>query len=378
MRIFQILESSTSLLVKANKTWYRNLHEPLVELGHDVVYMPAEEARVAMMNQDSELKAEFSEKLWTTFKKEHDKKPFDLFFAYLFDGMVEPRVIDDVRNLGVPTCNFSCNNAHQFYLVKELSPHFDYCLHAERDTGAKFESIGAKGLWWPMASNPKYFKPEDLERTIDVSFVGDNYGLRTRYVRYLLDNGVDIQVYGPRWMAGAQTPLKAFLKRYYLILKTLVTFSPQERAKLSCELGEHDIRRLVSKIYPSHVNPPVSDAELISLYSKSKITLGILDVHDNHDPSLGTLRHIHLREFEAPMSGALYCTGYSDELAELFDPEKELITYHDEGELVEKVKFYLSHESEAEKIRLAGYQRALNDHTYQRRFEQLFEAIGLK
>ena len=58
------------------------------------------------------------------------------------------------------------------------------------------------------------------------------------------------------------------------------------------------------------------------------------------------------------MSGALYCTGYIDELAEFFEPDKEVVVYHDEGELVEKVRYYLAHPEQAEAVRQAGRRRA--------------------
>ncbi len=107
-------------------------------------------------------------------------------------------------------------------------------------------------------------------------------------------------------------------------------------------------------------------------------SLGFLEVYDNHDPSSGILRHVHLREFEAPMCGAFYCTSFSEELAEMFEPDKEIVTYNDEGELLSKVQYYLRHQDQAEIIREAGHLRAMKDHTYHKRFEQLFLKIGLK
>ena len=126
------------------------------------------------------------------------------------------------------------------------------------------------------------------------------------------------------------------------------------------------------------MHAPVSDEELISLYSRSHISLGFLEVYDNHDSSKPLIQHLHLREFEAPMSGALYCTGYTDELAEMFEPDKEVIIYRSQHELLDKVKFYLHHKDQAARVREAGRKRALEEHTYHRRYEQLFTIIGLK
>ena len=60
-----------------------------------------------------------------------------------------------------------------------------------------------------------------------------------------------------------------------------------------------------------------------------------------------------------------------------YDINKEIICYNTKEELLEKVKFYLKHESEANKIREAGYLRAKREHTWERRFEQLFKEIGI-
>jgi len=377
LRIFEVIEPSANPQVPGNRTWYRNFYEPLVEMGHDVVLFSPIEGRLAMVRKDTRRRAKFSQTLWEAFSREHARRPFDLVFAYLMDGMVVPAVLDDIRRVGVPTCNFSCNNIHQFDLVDELSPHVDYCLHSEKDARAKFLAVGACPVWWPMASNPKYFRPLDVPRTIPVSFVGANYALRARYVAELLSAGVEVHAYGPGWPSGAMSA-RSLAKRYWLLLKALTALTAGARCRYSAMLSEHDFRRWLSARYAANVHPPVSDQMLIELYSRSHICLGFLEVHEGHDPSRPVRRHVHLREFEAPMSGALYCTGYLDELAEMFEPGKEMLMYRDQNELVEIVKRYLAEPQEAERVRQAGLRRALQDHTYQRRFTMLFERLGLR
>jgi spore maturation protein CgeB len=377
MRIFEVLNFSANFSIDDNRTWYHNLYEPLIDLGHDVLLFQAEEGRVAMQECGLGKRADFSQKLLDTFRKEHEKKPFGLFFAYLMDGMVEPEVIDEIKKTGVPTCNFSCNNAHQFYLVDELSPHFDYNLHSERDTREKFVAIGANPLWWPMASNPNYFRPYDVRPDVDVSFVGANYALRARYIYHLLENGVDVHAYGPGWSRVARNRWRSAAKRSIFLCKALCASSPETKLRASSLLADFDFRRRLINRWPTNLHSPISDEDLIRMYSRSRISLGFLEVYDRHDPSRPVTRHLHLREFEAPMCGALYCTGYTEELEEFFEPDKEVIVYNNRHELLDKVLFYLSHEKEREKIRKAGFERALKDHTYHRRFEKLFESIGL-
>ncbi|MCL5998017.1 MAG: glycosyltransferase, partial [Chloroflexi bacterium] len=275
-------------------------------------------------------------------------------------------------------CNFSCNNIHQFDLVDELSPHFDYNLHAERDAREKFLAIGARPIWWQMASNPKYFKPMDLPRDIAASFVGANYALRTRYIAHLLENGIDAHAYGPGWISGDLNPRRAAVKRYWFIFRAATARTPHMQAWASAKLAELDFRRDLSSRFPKNVHAPISDEALIALYSRSHISLGFLEVYAGHDPSRPVLQHLHLREFEAPMSGALYCTGYADELAEFYELDKEVLVYHNQHELLDKVRYYLAHPDEAEQIRRAGQARALRDHTYHRRYQVLFRQLGLE
>ncbi len=346
-------------------------------MGHDVIFLPLEDGIKARQSRSSSRRQLFSERMVDRFKREHALRPFDLFFAYLMEGMVEPTAIDEIRRSGVPCCNFSCNNIHQFSLVKELSGHFDYNLHSERAARQKFLDIGATPLWWPMAANPKYFKPYEVPRTRSVSFLGGNYGLRTRYILALLREGVDVHAFGPGWLGGARTPFRSQMLRYLRLANAFAARGEQE-ARASSLLAEHDLRRHLARLYPANMHGPLSDDEAIRLYSESELALGFVEVFDGHDPSRPILRHVHLREFEAPMCRAAYCTGWVDELEELYDLDKEVIVYRSEEELIDRTRFYLSHPDLLEAVRAAGYSRALACHTYHKRYADLFQTIGVK
>lgn len=78
------------------------------------------------------------------------------------------------------------------------------------------------------------------------------------------------------------------------------------------------------------------------------------------------------------MSRSCYITGYSDELAEFYELGKEIETYQTAEELIDKTRHLLAHPADAERMREAGYRRARQDHTWVRRFEQLFQEIGVE
>ena len=123
--------------------------------------------------------------------------------------------------------------------------------------------------------------------------------------------------------------------------------------------------------------PRLLQRDLVSMFSQSRLSLGFATAGESHR-SAQRLTHLRLREFEAPMSGALYLTEQQPELAEYFEPDKEVLTYANQDELLEKARYYLAHQEQAERIRRAAWRRARREHTWQHRFGQLFSQLGLK
>ena len=77
------------------------------------------------------------------------------------------------------------------------------------------------------------------------------------------------------------------------------------------------------------------------------------------------------------MSRTCYLTGHTNEIAEFYEVGREIDTYRTPEELKDKTHFYLTHAGAAEKLREAGHRRAVRDHTWKRRFEELFFKIGM-
>ena len=83
------------------------------------------------------------------------------------------------------------------------------------------------------------------------------------------------------------------------------------------------------------------------------------------------------RDFEVPMSGGLYLTQHNPELALVYKVGEEIMTYRSEKDCVETIKLLLSDQVRAERIRKAGQARALRDHTWEKRFEDVFRFSGI-
>jgi spore maturation protein CgeB len=382
MRIFLTLHSSANLSVPGSMTWYRNLYEPLLDIGHEVVLLSMDKVEIKHNThfRSKKFKEEFSNELLSMFRKEHSIKPIDFFLSYLTDQDVEDGALQSIKGTGVPMANFSCNNTHQFHLVEHISPFFDYNLHSERDAGIKFKSIGAHPVWFPMAANPKYYYPQNLKFEYDLSFIGSAYSKRSYYINELVLNGLDVDCFGPNWLINKPYPklkqIKKELERYLNLIRLFFTFDNQERFNISSRLQYNDLLNSLRDKNQNRFHYPVSDYEMIKIFNQTKINLGFTEVFSKDNiPGHGLKQHLHLREFEVPMAGGLYITNYFEELEYFYVIDKEILTYRNEFELVDKIVYYLNHENEASIVRKNAYDRATKCHSYQKRYLDLFAEI---
>ena len=68
---------------------------------------------------------------------------------------------------------------------------------------------------------------------------------------------------------------------------------------------------------------------------------------------------------------------HMEELEEFFDIGKEIVCYNSEEDLADKIKYYLKHDDERERIRKAGYERCVRDHSWHNRFQIAFNEMEL-
>jgi len=83
----------------------------------------------------------------------------------------------------------------------------------------------------------------------------------------------------------------------------------------------------------------------------------------------------NMRLYETTGVGTLLLTDWKQNLGDLFEPEKEVAVYRTPEECVDRIRYYLDHESERARIAQAGQARTLRDHTYRQRMEQLVRFV---
>lgn len=109
---------------------------------------------------------------------------------------------------------------------------------------------------------------------------------------------------------------------------------------------------------------PAWGKDMYSILKASKITL------NNHIDIAGGDAN-NMRLYEATGVGTLLITDWKENLSEIFEPGKEVVTYHTPEECVEQISYYLENDREREAIARAGQERTLKEHTYYQRIKEL-------
>lgn len=395
MHIFYAAPDTPNFEFKSN-LWNINLCLPLQDMGHEVTKFKYDLEKVfhIYFNSDAnkrkilieKSRKELGEELLRQVKEAHSYKKLDLLLSYFYDLHILPEAIDEIQAMGITTVNWYCNGSYQLNLVSEISPHYDWCLVPEKFRLQDYIAMGAKPIYCQEAANPNIYKPYDLSKEFDVTFVGQAYGDRPQYIRYLLDRGIDVRVWGYGWQnfsPETKTAMQAISwERALYIGKRLLT--PQGwqavgqsfQKMLSSPSGEQDSFSTTVALPPEILGSTLSDLEMIQMYSRSKINLGFSTCGNTHLTDQRILQ-VRLRDFEVPMSGGFYMVEYMEELEEFFEIGKEIVCYTDPEDLADKIRYYLAHDEERERIRLAGMQRARSEHTWHKRFEMAFQQMGL-
>jgi len=391
MRIFYASDTTPNASFHSN-LWRNNLYLPLVDLGHDVVEFqydlrktfqnlnPADPVQRAFIKKN---RPKVTQELLRQIRAAHAIKPVDLFFSYFYDACMLPEAIDEIKSMGIKTVNWYCNGSYQLHLVSEIAPHYDWCLVPEKFRLKDYVAMGARPIYCQEAANPTVYKPYDLPIEFDVTFVGQAYGDRPVHIKYLLEQGINVRAWGWGWQnysaKASVMNWSTHLERGLLVTRLLMT--NQGRQMIWQRLRNRQSARTSGAT--RHISLPgsilgrrLTDLEMIQMYSRSRINLGFSSCGDTHETCKRILQ-VRLRDFEVPMSGGFYMVEHMEELEEFFDIGKEIVCYNSEEDLADKIKYYLKHDDERERIRKAGYERCVRDHSWHKRFQMAFREMGL-
>lgn len=256
----------------------------------------------------------------------HKETPIDMLMGQMWADYLDSDVLSQIQGMGIITVNVSMDDKlpslwktigdrrlGSVGLVRGL----DLVLTTTPEACLWYLCEGCPALYWPLASSPDLFAPS-LEKPYDVVFVGGRYGLRGKLVGKLVAAGIEVEAFGPGWPNGF-----------------------------------------------------IDTQKIVEVFGRAKIVLG--SGYVGYSNKIMTLK---LRDFDVPMSGALYVTNPNPDLLKLFCENREVVCYSSIEECIAKIRYYLDHPTEAQAIANAGRYRASTQHTWDIRITELLKAVG--
>lgn len=408
MNLFIAVKHSQDARYFYGGLWSGNFYPALRQLGCEIIeskvdLLPASRfmhVAEGFTHEEKATQAEITQKIVKEVREAHQKKPVDLFLSYFYNAHFDPAGFDEIHRLGIPTVNFYCNSIHQFAWVSEIAKKVKFSWHTEKAAASLYSGVGANPIWVQMAADPAIYHPvPDGRRETRACFVGQRYADRDRLAARLVEQNVPLDLFGPGWGADVskngcsskdQPKQNIYLGRKMVRPGSFGSYV-REAGKNICSHGilggaQRTLRQLQyrreNQKYTQILNsvkrhPGIDFKEISRTFSGYEVVLNFSHVWSDGRPGSKLIPHVRLRDFEAPMCRTCYLTGYSEELGEFYEFGKEVDCYHTPEELVDKTQFYLTHPDEAERLREAGYRRALRDHQWANRFQELFQKIGI-
>jgi len=218
-------------------------------------------------------------------------------------------------------------------------------------------------------------KPEAVNEIIFIASLLYRSGFhktRISYVEEILRNKLPLQIYGQLevdpflTLKMKQTAYLAVKMLSALNIKSIYENSSLQKIGQLTEMPRRS--RYASSILKNINNSPVFGIEMLKLIAGYSIGFNL------HGEIAGDYA-ANVRMFEVCGAGALLVTDHKKNIQSLFEPDREILTYQSKEECVEKLQWAIKHPKEAQNIALAGQERALRDHSVEKRVDLLHEII---
>lgn len=245
------------------------------------------------------------------------EKP-DYIFYITYQNQIKLNTLLKIKKLGVKIIGWFSDDQWRFDdFSRKISPYLDFQITTSSVAFEKYKQLYFHVILCQWGANQRFYVNKNIrKKKYDISFVGQKYGIRGKFIEGLIEKGIKIITFGRGW---------------------------SER---------------------------ISFNDMIDIFNLSKINLTISASSFNEN-----IKQIKGRHFEVPMCGGFQITDYVDKLEDYYDLDSEIVCYKNIGDAVEKINYYLRNNIEREKIAERGYIAALNRHTWDIRLRSVFEQI---
>ncbi|OBZ09710.1 spore maturation protein cgeB [Bacillus sp. FJAT-27264] len=320
----------------------RDIHVMYVASGKGYPYSPLDEAVVAAL-QKLTSRVTVTDVRQNLVELAGANHP-DL--VIVLDGMDLPlEQINVLRGSGIRTAIWLTDDPYYTDFTLKIVLHYDYVFTLERNCIDFYKGLGCQQVHYlPFGFHREHYHPTTTRSPIqrDISFIGSAYWNRINFFREVLPELMQYNtvINGIWWDRLPEAP------QYGERIEIGKWMSPQETALA------YSGSKIVINLHRSHIDEDVNNN-----------SLGITAVSPNP------------RTFEIAASGTLQLCDARDDMGNFYKPGEEIETFASPKEMMDKIRFYLTHEEERREIVLRAYERTLKDHTYTKRLNQLLTII---
>jgi spore maturation protein CgeB len=280
----------------------------------------------------------------------------DICFFFLFTDEIKKQTLRTLRDAGKTVIiNWFADDQWRFEEFSQYwAPLFHWIVTTDRKAIDKYNRIGYRNaILSQWGANHFLYRHFNVPKEYDVSFVGQVHSNRKNLVKELDRSGIRVECWGKGWPKGRLSQDEMIS----LFSKSKINLNFTDSAVVL------NIKQLVKIFLNRRADDTLRLKMPMEMFAHVKTLL------------CNRRAQIKGRNFEIPAAGGFLLTQYADGIEEYFIPGKEIVTFTSASDLCNKIHYYLSHDSERELIRLAGHKRVLREHTLQRRFEDIFEFI---
>ena len=296
---------------------------------------------------------EVGKKRWNQELLETVKKnPPDLLFCFMFTDELAIRTLEQIKQLTTSLAWFADDHWRIYNYSRFYAPHFTWSVTTWSRAPAIYGQYKIKNIirsQW--ACNTKLWKSLPVRKEIGVSFVGQRTEERASVITQLREAGINVYTRGWGWPEGRAS--QEDMVRIFSSSKINLNINSTSKSFSLKSLGRLFLKRSGARIVPS------------------------FDFINNFRSWRGlSVPQIKARPFELAGCRAFIISGIADDMSRYYRENEEMVFYKNADDLVDKLKYYLEHDKEREQIAQAAYERTLREHTYEKRFEDIFRKIS--
>lgn len=241
-------------------------------------------------------------------------------------------------------------------LMDEALKSFDALVYCKSYERSQYEALGKPLAYMPLGYCDEVHRPlasDGARWSCGVGFLGGWEPRRQRLLHAVAASGADVKVFGGHWEFledGRWTPRRA------LILRQLAG-------------GEQFAFHRDDMLARAHQGGEVYADDYARALTGARIGLGFLRrvCPDQHTT----------RTFEIPACGSLLLADRTPEHQAFFEEGREAEFFEGEDELVDKARFYSTHEPARARVAAAGLRRCIDGrYAYVHRLRGALEQIG--